>query len=101
VNALNSVITPWVLSDHGRRTIYVDEAHSLMQMNLPAGEVLLDVSCFEAMRLRFEESIDEISLPDSEPATGPDPSAFTPSESLMVDRAQGDTGEIGQTRVAQ
>jgi hypothetical protein len=53
------------------------------------------------MRLRSEETVDPISLPDSEPATGPEPSAFTPPESLMIDRVHNDTGEIGQTPVAK
>jgi hypothetical protein len=70
----------------------------MMQLNLPAGEALLDVSCVEAMRLRFDKTIDPISLRDLEPATGPEPFAFTPPESLMVDRAQSDPGEIEQTQ---
>jgi hypothetical protein len=69
-------------------------------MNLPAGEALLDMSCVEAMRLRFEQTIDSMSLPDSEPGTGPELSAFTPPDSLMADRAQSDAEEIGQTPVA-
>jgi hypothetical protein len=56
--------------------IRLNEAHFMMRMSLPAGEEILDVSCVEAMRLRFDETIDPISLPDSEPATGPEPSAF-------------------------
>jgi hypothetical protein len=53
------------------------------------------------MKLRFEETIDPILLPDSEPATGSEPCAFTPPESLMVDQAQGDTGETWQTPIAR
>jgi hypothetical protein len=101
VKALNSVITAWVISGHGRRTVRVDEAHFMMRMTLPAGEALLDESCGEAMSFRFEQAICPISSPDSEPATGLEPSAFTPPENLMVDRAQGDPGEIGQTPVEQ
>jgi hypothetical protein len=101
MHALNSVITAWVLSGHGHRTIRVGEAHFMTRMNLPAGEALLDVSPVEAMRLRFEETIDSISLPDSEHATGLEPSAFTLSESLMVCRAPGDAGEIEQMPVTQ
>jgi hypothetical protein len=70
-------------------------------MNLPAGEAFPDMSCVEAMRLRFEEIIDPISLSDSGPAAGTEPSAFTSPESLMVDRAQGDAGEIGWPLVVQ
>jgi hypothetical protein len=87
VNALNSVITAWVFSGYGCRTIRVDQAHFITRMTLPAGGTFVEGSCVEVMRLRFKETIDPISFPDSEPDTGPEPSAFTPPESLMVDRA--------------
>jgi hypothetical protein len=51
MDALNSVITAWVLSGHARRTVRVDEAHFMPRMNRPEGEALLDVSCLEIMRL--------------------------------------------------